>query len=829
MSEPSGPAYERARQNVADALLGGFDEPSHLGRFAVLRLVGQGGMGKVYAAFDERLDRRVALKVIAPSKASSPQARQRMVREAKAMARLSHPNVVALYEADEHDDTTFLVLEFMDGPTLDAWLEERQRSVQEILDAFAAIGAGLAAAHEAGVVHRDFKPANVLFSQDGTPKVADFGLAATSGQPDALESTDEVRLEPGEGRLTTTGFAVGTPMFMSPEQWAGETADARSDQFSFCVALYKALYRRDAFEGASPEARRDTVLDGAPREPSSQSIPAWVWPTVRRGLRRIPAERFEDMSQLLAALQANPSTRRRRWVAVGAATLVIAGIGASFPIRNEIAIRACDEEAAAVDGLWNPQRRGELEKAFLALPIGHAKDSWNRTSRAIDAYAADWTTAKRDACLASSVEHDVDDIFARRASECLDEQLEQFEFNVGVLGEATPAVADQASNLFGRAQAPGDCNAEARLAVRPDLPAGAQERDRIRSIRRSLREVSVQNWQANDDEALRLANEALADALDLGWPPLVTTAHMAIGDVQSHRWHGEPAAQSFRAAYEVAAAAGHDELALEAIVGLMFALTEMLGKPEEALWWHGVAQPTVRRAGLEQTGDMAQLWRGYGAAHHALGDYAKALDAYERAHAIFAERFGESSTTVATMRSDIGLAHLALENYDAALEAFEQSRATEVRARGANHPYSATPVINMGVAYWEQGRPEKAEAAYREALGILERAYGRDDVRLAPVHNNIGAILNERREFAAAETSIRAGLVARLQAFGPNHPQIASSYYNLGEALEGQGQREAAIESFESALKIYEARDPEGEDAKDARAVLESLRTKPRD
>lgn len=820
----SGPAYERARRRIAGALLGGIAEPKRLGRFAVLRLVGQGGMGKVYAAFDEQLDRRVALKVIAPSKASSPEARQRMVREAKAMARLSHPNVVAVYEAGEQDDTTFLVLEFIDGPTLDAWLAEEERSAQEILDAFAAIGAGLVAAHDAGVVHRDFKPANVLFSRGGTPKVADFGLAATSGQPDALESTDEIPIARGEGRLTTTGYAVGTPMFMSPEQWSGEAADARSDQFSFCVALYKALYGRDAFEGSTPEARRDAVLDGAPREPASATaVPPWLWAPIKRGLARAPDARFEDMRQLLGALQADPRARRRRLGLLGAGALVVIGVGASFPIRAEISARACATEAAAIDDIWNADRRAQMETAFAGLSAGHAVESWTKAAREIETYAADWSDARLDACVASTVEHRVDGVLAGRASECLEEELERFQFNVDFLSDPNPSVVDQAASLFGRVQEPKDCNDENKLAVRPDLPSGPAERARAREIRKAIREVSTLNWRGDDARALVLAKETLVDALDLGWPPLVTTAHSSIGDVYSTQWNGEPAAQAYREAYDVAASAGHDELALKAIVGLMFALTEMLGRPDEALWWHGIAQPTVARAGLQNSGDMAQLWRGYGAAQQALGDNRSALDAYTRAHALFEERFGAGATATAAALGDIGVAHLELGEYEAALQAFEAAHATEVLARGGSHPHTATSLTNIGVVYAEQGRGKDAEASYRAALEILERAYGRADVRVATLNNNIGGLLNERGEFEVAEQSIRLALVSRLQLLDPKHPHVASSYYNLGEALEGQGRRNEAIAAFSSALEIYEARDPEGEDAIDARAVLEAL------
>ncbi|MFY0533057.1 serine/threonine-protein kinase [Nannocystis pusilla] len=338
--DPERLAHALARADLKARLFGPPSESERVGRFAVLRRVGAGGMGVVFAAYDEQLDRRIALKLVHPGH-HDPAAAARSKREAQALARLSHPNVVQVYEVGEARGHVYIAMEFVQGETLRAWQQRAPRSWRETLAMYVQAGRGLAAAHAVGLVHRDFKPENVLVGDDGRPRVVDFGLARAR-PPDGAENRSEgagpkeqvrmgmtpragLRVEAAE--LTAPGAVVGTPAYMAPEQHAGGEADARSDVFCFCVALHEALHGARPFAGERREDVHAAIVAGAiargPRE-----VPAWLQRVVDRGLQADPAARWPSMDALLTALGRDP-TRVRRQLALALALLAaLAGGGA---------------------------------------------------------------------------------------------------------------------------------------------------------------------------------------------------------------------------------------------------------------------------------------------------------------------------------------------------------------------------------------------------------------------------------------------------------------------------------------------------------------------
>ncbi len=313
-----------------------------IGRFVVVGELGKGGMGVVYAAHDRELDRHVALKVMRTASVEEID-RVRMLREGQAMARITHPNVITVFEVGSDDGVVFLAQELLDGGTLGEWLE-KPHSQDAILGKFVAAGRGLAAAHAVGLVHRDFKPENVLLGNDGRVRVADFGLAREVGTAEAaLMAT-----APGGGpmpedmdsgalaqNLTRTGVVMGTPMFMAPEQHEGKTADARSDQFAFCVALYQALYNDWPFDGKTAVALADNVINGRRRTPpAGVKVPVHVRDAISRGLSTSAAERFSSMEELLAALQKRPASLKKPLMVIAGVVVVGAGAAASIAILD---------------------------------------------------------------------------------------------------------------------------------------------------------------------------------------------------------------------------------------------------------------------------------------------------------------------------------------------------------------------------------------------------------------------------------------------------------------------------------------------------------------
>ena len=280
-----------------------------LGRFVLLRTLGKGGMGSVFAAYDEQLDRKVALKLLHQVESTADGKRQRVLREAQAMARVSHPNVVHVYDVGEAGGRIFIAMEYVEGGTLTRWQEHEPRTWQQTLSMYRQAGQGLLAAHQAGLVHRDFKPDNVLIDKDERARVADFGLARMEGgvptRPPTAGAGESEASGSGSGTpLTLAGTIAGTPGYMSPEQYRGESTDSRSDQFSFCVALYEALYQRLPFAGETIAEQAANVLAGKLLpSPYSSPVPAAVYGTLLRGLAVAPADRFPSMAELLGALE----------------------------------------------------------------------------------------------------------------------------------------------------------------------------------------------------------------------------------------------------------------------------------------------------------------------------------------------------------------------------------------------------------------------------------------------------------------------------------------------------------------------------------------------
>jgi eukaryotic-like serine/threonine-protein kinase len=341
-------------------------------RYIVLDVLGQGGMGTVAATYDTRLDRRVALKLMRPREdQEGAQQQVRMLREAQAMARLSHPNVVAVYDAGTLEDgTVFISMELVEGKTLQQWRKQHEGPWREVLAMYLEAGRGLAAAHDAGLVHRDFKPENVLVGKDGRARVTDFGLARIGAEAPVIDQASDAEAE----------MVMGTPGYMAPEVLLGEPVDARSDLFSFCVALYEALYRQPAFPGDTINARWAAQREGRINPPPAHSpVPAWVASVVQRGLQVAPEQRPSSMRALLAALEDDPEKRRRDLqrvvgVIVGACALVALALAGWMQGDS----RGCKDLDQRLVGVWDPPLQAKVRKALLSTGLSYAPSTAER-------------------------------------------------------------------------------------------------------------------------------------------------------------------------------------------------------------------------------------------------------------------------------------------------------------------------------------------------------------------------------------------------------------------------------------------------------------------
>ncbi|MBL8943103.1 MAG: serine/threonine protein kinase, partial [Myxococcales bacterium] len=499
---------ERVRAKLKAELFQIHSEPVRIGRFPILGRLGQGGMGTVFSAFDAELDRKIAVKVMLPDHAAEgSQGRERTRREAQAMARLSHPNIVAVHEVGEADQQVFIAMEFVRGVSLDVWLAQRSRTTREVLDVFRQAGRGLAAAHEAGLVHRDFKPSNVMVGDDGQIKILDFGLARASD--DALAPTEEgggALGKLGDGSLTRPGTIMGTPAFMAPEQHRGRPATALSDQFSFCVALYTALYGAHPFGATSLPAMITAVCDGTLASPPKQSVvPAWLRRVVVRGLSRAPEDRFASMGALLDALAADPGARRRRWLFGGAG--VVAVLGAGFGIARLAQNEPCPDGRQALLGAWDDARRDRVAAALHGA-AAHGAETWTRVEPTLDAYADAWATAREDACHAMRTGAASDLLYERRVA-CLSRSRSALDALVEVFEQADTTVVEKAVAAAAGLPALARCeDAEGLLAqVEPPPEAIANE---VAALRDRLVRARSMEDAGRVGEAIAAANDVLA-------------------------------------------------------------------------------------------------------------------------------------------------------------------------------------------------------------------------------------------------------------------------------------------------------------------------------
>jgi serine/threonine-protein kinase len=405
--EPTDPTVEGSRSAVRGRTLG---RGTSVGRYLLLDLIGEGGMGRVYKAYDPELDRAIALKLLHTEDVSSSH-RDRLLREAQALARLSHPNVIAVHDVGTFGGDVFIAMEFVEGQTVRGWLKQETRGWREIVDVFVAAGEGLSAAHRAGLVHRDFKPDNVMRASDGRVRVLDFGLARATPSISSATGTAAPKgradgaagdLEPSQGSksmpanevgsesgrftprlldtaLTRDDMIVGTPRFMAPEQHAEGAVDEAADQFSFCVSLYWSLYGTFPYDGL------EASLTGRLADPPEGStVPRWVRQVLARGLAARSDARHPSMAALLEALRADPQVARRRWLRAGLAGVAVAAVGiAAF--AGALAYRA---------------RRAVAEQARLGQQFGQEVERIAAMSRYGASLPLHDTRLERDAILA---------------------------------------------------------------------------------------------------------------------------------------------------------------------------------------------------------------------------------------------------------------------------------------------------------------------------------------------------------------------------------------------------------------------------------------------
>ena len=514
-----------------------------VGRYVVLDVLGRGGMGVVYAAYDPELDRKVALKLLRPDAATEGSlGSARLLREAQAMAKLSHPNVITVHDVGTIGEDVFVAMEFVAGTTLDDWREASKREWREILDVFIQAGRGLAAAHQVGLVHRDFKPENVMVGEDGRVRVMDFGLARPSGSvtglTEALEGAEDIVDSTSTSSklldtpMTVTGAVMGTPAYMSPEQHLGHETDARADQFSFCVALYESLYGMRPFAGENLASLAFQVVQGKVREPPRDaSAPGSVWRVIQRGLSRRSTERYENMGALLEQLERDPTALRKRGL-LGVGFVAALGLGAYGLSVAGSAANTCEGGEHKLAGAWDDEVRAQVKSTFEASGLSFADDAFARAEVLLDGYTDRFLASYLDACEATQVRGEQSPALMDRRMACLDARRVELEALTTALTTADTELIAKAPQAITSLSSLAPCNDLEALTRAVPLPEDSATRDKVEDLDLRLARIKGMYEAAQYEPARAETQEVVDEAVATGYPPVHARALYRLGTVQ---------------------------------------------------------------------------------------------------------------------------------------------------------------------------------------------------------------------------------------------------------------------------------------------------------
>jgi tetratricopeptide (TPR) repeat protein len=742
--------------------------------------IGKGGMGRVYRAHDVRLERDVAIKVHA---AVAIDGQQWSLREATALARLSHPNVVTVHEVGAWEGHPWVAMEYVPGGTARTWAET-PRPASEILAVAVAAGRGLAAAHAAGIVHRDFKPDNILITSDGQPRVADFGLA--------------LHLAKADGKATN--LVVGTPAYMAPEQWDRGTVDQASDQFAFAVSLWELL------TGARPyDGRTEAEIRAAWQRPPTPArpLPRHVEAALRRGLAPAARDRWPAMDPLLAELARDPSRARRRVLGIAGAALVLVGAGAAM---SSLGGSALGEEPPCQDALASftvaEQQRAALP---VADPLATAK---------LDAWMKRWRVSRVAAC---------EDTHVRRAQPlavlelrelCFDRARTAVESSLIELA----AVVDR-STLVDALPRIDDCNDVAVIRKEAPLPSDPAARAEIAAIEAELAKVRVHRAAGRVREGLALVETLLPRAVATGRKSLESRVVMLVANMRIGNEKLDGLKEMFERSAKLAAEAGDDRLIAKAWTSALDLQIMRNRNPAEAERLIPIVEAAVLRAGntdelrADALGSLADVDQAQGRIEAARTRYEEAVRLHETV-------YGED-TGLARMLNRLASICSSLGDDPAARAHLQRAAELLVRNYGPTYVHLGVIWTTLGEVEYRSGNHAEARKTLERALAHKEAANGPDSASLIPTLTSLGVVLISVVELEAADAQLARAEAIGLRAFGPNHERTlearqwrVSVLVDLGRFADAErllrevlpAARAAGLVSALPALELAQAR-----------------------
>jgi eukaryotic-like serine/threonine-protein kinase len=804
--------------DVGDLAIG-----ERLQRYVLLDRLGHGGMGVVYLAEDPAFDRCVALKVVRPGARDQEQ----LVREARAMARVSHPNVVQIYDVGRHDDRVFLAMELVPGTSLAVWLAAEPRPFADVLAAFVQAGRGLAAAHAVGLVHRDFKPANVLVHEGGRMLVGDFGVARSDRAAPPVEgstSRDPTSREPDSGRGGDVLF--GTPRYMAPEQHVGSVALASADQFAFCVSLYEALWGRPPHADATYWELVTAKLRGIVRPPPVRTpVPRRVRTALLRGLAPRAEDRWPDMDALLAELiSGSKPAPRGRGLALGAAAIVAVIAVVTDPGDSDDCTDGPSE--------WDDEARMAVDARFAATGLPYATAAGEIVDRELTAFAEAWQASYDRACRSAN---------AGPQLRCLEHARASMHALVDALREADAEVIERSATAASRLPAPSSC----ALALTGPVEPTTEIADEVERARAALAVADALAELGRFADARDAAQVVLDDAASLGYPALLAEARFAVGVHTMGSGDGRGGAAMLAEAMWAASACGHDRIVAAASIELIAAAAMGHVPQHEADAWARHAEVALdrlpespleralladrisllheRRGEYDDAAAQVRISLGLlermeprpelalatahgrlGDASFLMGDYRAAIASHERALEIRERLLGPDHPDVANALNGLGLAAHEQGDLPRAIALHERALAVRERALGPDHPLVAGTLTNLASARLAAGETDVARALYDRSLAIKERALGRDHPQLVNVLSNSGAVAVEQRDYPAARRLFARAAAITEAEYGADHPQLAAILNNVGVVQSREGDNAGAVATYERVLAIEE-------------------------
>ncbi|MBZ5711530.1 serine/threonine-protein kinase [Nannocystis pusilla] len=762
--------------------------PPRLGRFTILERLG-GGTAVVYAAYDELLDRKVAIKVL-PDTGSKGQIR--LLREAQAMAGVTHPNVITVLEAGVVKGQVYVAMELIRGAALPAWLAAGPRTWREIHDVFTQAARGLAAAHDVGLLHRDFKPGNLMIDATGRACVLDFGLVRATPDRSLLELSSgasqsmRIRVSADE-----EDDILGTPAYLAPERWRGGPAEPASDQFSFCVALYEALFGLPPFAGNDILALSHAITNGELRPPPrNHGVPAWLVAAIMRGLKTEPRERYPSMEALLGAL-APARGRAWRFVGAGLALAVTAGAAGLAVVPEAAAESPCTDSDAQIQRVWGPAQRNAVATALRDAAPNYAAVLWPKVADKLDRFAAAWTENHRDTCLAEHQGRYTESVIDRQRR-CLDRRRAALDETVKALSIADMDMAPRALGAASDLVPPSACHDLAFLKAEPPGPDDAELGERVADLRNHMARAEALAKLGRIHDAVDEAGDVETAAEQLGYAPLRAESALLRGrlSLNTSEETGQEIEWLTRAMRTGLESRG-DAIAAEAVALRLVAVSR---RPE--LVGRALADEPLALA-LAARGAAPEALRGL--VLHNLGVAHLAQRNPTEARRYFTEALGVRQAALATGHRDIGYTLLNLASVTEPGSARDDllARALEIfdAELGVVHPAT----IEARITAAQLAEPGEAWSILQTGCVALERFLPDDLVRRTRCLFHLGRAATEIGDDddaasvfrAAAELSEMSG--ARL--FGPEATLLAGY-----RGLAGPANDNSAVDHLQATL-----------------------------